>query len=368
MNDLIYFSRSAVIDLDFYCTNSNFKYSQWFNLEWPGANHIVSRVNKIETPWSLASTLYPMPTTLVGSEDFSFNMDLVANNIISKITASGRRPYFYYSGGIDSTAIMVSILKNAPQEFLNQLVVLHDNTSIEENAYFYHYYIKPRLTTQDLHTFEITAENYKTVAVIDGECGNQLMGSWNINALSYQGKYELLNKKIDQINFAQEFPTVTSFNIDLIKESTKYSPVPIENLFDFLWWANFNFKFQDVLLRRTITLYTKNLTADQSQKFFSSGIFRFYTEPELQIWSMLSKDLRHQSIQQDNKLIPKQYIYNYDKNSLWFAYKREQMSGPFLFRTSFQTLPIVAVDSNWQKYSAADRSVRQKLGQILERN
>ena len=367
MNNLIYFSIGAVLDYDFSCKDNAYKHSKWFNLEWPGDNHFDSRVNNIGSPWPLAPTICPMPATLNASTDFTTNMDLVANKIINKIIASGRQPYFYYSGGIDSTAIMVSILKNANKDFLDQLVVLHDNVSIEENAYFYHYYIKPRLTTQDLHTFEVTTENYKHIVIIDGECGNQIMGSRIINAVSYQGRYDLLDTDINKVNFAKEFPTVTDFNIELIKESIKYAPVPIKTMFDFLWWVNFNFKFQDVLVRRTMTLYTKNLAAEQSLDFWNNGLARFYSEPELQIWSLLTKDFRRKLNRKDNKLIPKQYICDYDKNTLWFAYKREQMSGPALFKTSFQTLPIIALDSNWNKYSITDLSVRQELGRILER-
>ena len=367
MNNLIYFSRSAVLELDQYYKNTNYKNSKWFNLTWLAWSHCDSRVNYIGAPWPLAPTICPMPAVLTGNEDFTTSMDLVANKMINRIITLGRKPYFYYSGGIDSTAIMVGILKNANNDFLNQLVVLHDNKSIEENAYFYHYHIKPRLTTQDLHTFEVTQENYKKVILIDGECGNQLSGSHNINALSYQGRYDLLDKKINQVNFAREFPTVTNFDIELINDSTKYSPVPIETVFDFLWWANFNFKFQDVLIRRTMTLYTKNLTSEQGLDFWNNGLARFYSEPELQIWSMLSKDTRRLSNRKDNKLAPKKYIYEYDNNPLWFAHKREQMSGPQLFRTSFQTLPIVALDSDWNKYSVADLSVRQELGRMLER-
>src|SRR4051812_43740400 len=45
--------------------------------------------------------------------------------------------YVSYSGGIDSTAILVAILETWPQEALDKVVVLLSKTSVEENPTFF---------------------------------------------------------------------------------------------------------------------------------------------------------------------------------------------------------------------------------------
>jgi hypothetical protein len=54
--------------------------------------------------------------------------------------------------------------------------------------------------------------------------------------------------------------------MELIQESIDCSPIPIDSVADLLWWVAFNFKMDDVLLRK-MALYVGNLTPDQSGDF-----------------------------------------------------------------------------------------------------
>jgi asparagine synthetase B (glutamine-hydrolysing) len=153
MNNLIYFSTGAVISHDSEVTNNDYQYHNWFNLtkglEWP--SHTTSRVHQLNTPWALSPTVCPIPKLSHNEENFDNVIDSIAEKFCQQVLQSGRTPYIAYSGGIDSTSILVSLLKINNTDFLKKLVVLHNKNSIKENPYFYHRFIENKLQTQDIN-------------------------------------------------------------------------------------------------------------------------------------------------------------------------------------------------------------------------
>jgi hypothetical protein len=175
---------------------------------------------------------------------------------------------------------------------------------------------------------------------------------------------KLLNRPWGNVDFNSMPFKVSTFNLELIKESIKLAPVEINTLYDFIWWSNFNFKFDDAMIRKMF-VYGKQLSNTQRQQFWKSGLYRFYAQPELQSWSLSNLHQLRESISQDPKYIAKKYIYNFDHNQLWFAYKKEQASVPSMF--DLQRLPIIGITDDWNTISIADDSTRQMIKQLLYR-
>jgi hypothetical protein len=165
----------------------------------------------------------------------------------------------------------------------------------------------------------------------------------------------------------------TDFNIELVVESIGLAPVPVETGCDFLWWYNFNFKFDDVLVRKMVS-YAKQLNPLQTEIFWNQGLYRFYSHNIMQIWSMTTQNQRRESSKIMPKHIPKKYIFDFDHNDFWYSSKSEQGSSADVFFSrdlglpQAQMRPVFALDSNWNKYSIADASTRVELGKILQRN
>jgi hypothetical protein len=90
----------------------------------------------------------------------------------------------------------------------------------------------------------------------------------------------------------------------------------------------------------------------------------------MQMWSMNARDLRRHYTATTVKYFPKRYIYDFDHNDFYWASKTEQGSDSrkYVKHLSIQLSPYFAFDSEWNKYSIADRSTRQLLGKILEKN
>ena len=379
MRNLIYFPLDRLSMYDPYLRSPDYVYNKWWSTL--GVDHfptmIQSRVHKIDAPWDIGPTVCPLPSLDHNELNFDRVIESVAEKFINLTNSTGRQPYVCWSGGIDSTSILVSLLRVADQEWLSKLTVLLDPVlSVNENSYFYSRFIKDNLTHIDINQFTIDSSNYNKILLVDGEAGNQCMGMASIHKLAYKGQFDLLNKQYKDVKISEILSTQTSssqfhsnenalaFVHELVEQSIPFCPVPIETVYDYLWWINFNMKFDDVLLRK-ILQYTKYINQAELKDFFKNTLYRFYAQPELQIWSMLSKDLRREYTVQDPKYFSKKYIYNFDKNDLYWSNKREEKSSSRLYTAYLAD--IVAIDTDWRRYSLKDPAVRQQLGQILKR-
>jgi hypothetical protein len=370
MNDLIYFFLPAIKAYDYSVTDKGYKFHQWFNSTL--ARTFTSRVHKLDTPWPMASTLCPLPAIVNNYQTFGDSIESIADRFCKETMQSGRVPYLAWSGGIDSTTILVSLLKVASQDFLKKLVVLHNATSIIENPYFYNRYIDQKLQTQEISTFEITPHNYNNIIVLDGQCGNQCLTGMSISINAYYSNFDLFDRDWKTIdNFSTQVPQVpilSEFSIELIKESINYSPVPINTVYDFLWWAAFNFRFDHGLLDKVL-IYTKHLDRLQTQTFYNQGLYRFYAQPEMQSWSMSTVNERRVKTRTHSpKWHAKNYIYEFDHNDLWYSTKKEEPSITSKLNTDKVQTTIVAIDTQWNKYDIRDSTTRRMLGQILQKD
>lgn len=372
MRDFIFIHLNYLYTLDPDLRSPNYKHRRWFDLlsSFKWAWHTNSRVTKLDTPWPLASTVCPIPEITNNELRFDVVIDSIAEEFCQAAERSGRTVYLCWSGGIDSTSILVSLLRVAPQTFLDKLVIVTDlDKSLTENAYFYYRFIHNKFKIQDLMSFEITADNYNKIIVVDGECGNQCMQGPSVQRQSYRGRFDLLNMPWRSINNLSDLLVGSNeFHHEIIKESIQHAPVAIDTGYDFLWWTGFNFKFDDVLIRKMFS-YSKLLNSEQTAEFWKKGLYRFYQHPVMQMWSMNAKDLRRQHADITPKYFSKKYIYEFDRNDFYWASKTEQGSDTLAFAKELRTStnPYFAFDDQWNKYSMADRQTRQLFGKMLER-
>lgn len=361
MTKFVYFSRLDVARFDPYYRTKKCRHSDWFTIALPGCSHINSRVTKLNTPWDQVDSLFPIPS-IVKTDNFSQTIETVADQFCKHVESLSLAPYLYWSGGIDSTAILVSLLKVASNDFLDRLTILHDKSSIEENVHFYYRYIDQKLKTKEISDFKITEHNYNQIIVVDGEGGNQCVGGHSIYRMCHAKQFDLLDQPWNSVNFDSGMLNVSEFNLKLIKDSIEFAPVGIDTLYDFIWWSNFNFKFDDAMIRKMLA-YGKHLSTTQRQQFWNSGLYRFFSQPEMQSWSLTNLTQLRETVRLDPKYIAKKYIYDFDHNSLWFAYKNEQGSVPEMF--DLQMLPVIGFAPDWSTISIADINVRQQLRQML---
>lgn len=368
MDKLIYFSAPTVGLYDQTLQDDSYKHQKWFTLYraelWPP--HLNSRVGGLDIPWDLDKTVCPIPEINYHSEKrFDAVIESIAEEFILRVGKSGRKPYVCWSGGIDSTAILVSLLKTCSQDFLKNLTVLISKNIYQENSYFYHHFVKDKINCQDIDEFKINSSNYNKIIVVDGEAGNQIMGHAASYKLLYFNREDLLDQGWKTIkDFTKLYTGSTDFHYQLIQESIEHSPLPITTVYDYFWWLGFNFKFDDVLLRKMLN-YGKHLTSEQSNDFWNCGLYRFYAHDLMQQWSMLTLDVRRGTCKKTPKYEQKKYIMEFDKNPFWFANKHQEGSMSDIFFKIESRNSVFAIDRTWKKYSFSNQEDRRMLGQML---
>jgi len=371
MNKLIYLLLNNIGSNDKFLLDKNYPDRAWFNLVkdvscW--GNHICSRSHQLATPWKLDISLSPIPEITHNEKRFDIVLDSVAEKFCHLVFQTRRTPYIMWSGGIDSTSILVSLLKLTNKELQERLVIVCNQASINENPYFYHHYIKDRLCTVDTDRFVVTPDNYDKILYVNGDCAEMIFGSTHPHNLARQGQLDLINHPWqDHALLSRSMLTTNQdaleFGLDMIKESIKYSPVPIETIHDFLWWHYFNFKIIDSL-PRTIIAVADQLNDLQTAEFWKDSYHVFYMRPEMQIWSMITNNHRREHMHINYKYDAKNYIYQFDQNDFYHNNKQKY---PSLIDHPANA-QVFAIDQNWRRYSYKNIDDRRLLAQWLGRN
>lgn len=373
MRNLIYMLPNRISDPEFF--NPQYQYYNWTSLvELPFTPaYMCSRVHQLDTPWHLAPSLLPIPEldSSTTESNFSVVMDSIVSKFCNLIRTTDRTPYIRWSGGVDSTTILVGILRVAEPEILNRIIVLCDTDSISENPYFYHKFIQPQLTVQDDTTFKIDSNNYNKILLVDGDCAEMIAGSTIAYAQVRLEQSDILTqpwRSVDNLEklINPDSPPKAKFLINLIKESISYSPIDIVTVYDFFWWYYFNYKINDSLMR-SVAQYTRYLNPLQSKEFFESTIHRFFVYKEMQEWSMISLPYRSEKNLLDSKYFFKKYIHDFDHNDYYYYNKHKHQSIPPAWAIRLKTDSLFAIDQDWNRYSVHVSSHRQQLGQLLGR-
>ena len=334
----------------------------------------VPRAGEWSSPWPVITN----PNYLMPAYDPSFSKsfeeitDQTALDIAKKIRNTDKEYSLFYSGGIDSTTMVVALLKNLSKEELKKVSICMSADSILENPFFYRTYIQNKLKVIDSDIYDLnTYVNENKVAVV-ADLGDGLFGTelgtrmypqfYNIgkqigyeehtlnnlyknlsNSDYHYSKYKdiiiqyfnnILQSKHSNYTdndkcFGELYYTKLDYNI-------KTSNVPVHSLHDFFWWIIFNVKFMHCALRPgTIHSTGKNRT-----KIFSEGMINWFGNNDYQLWSMANNNNGEKiqgTTQSSYKWAARKYIYEYDKNDWYFFHK-----------IKFASMPLV-VARNWRK-------------------
>lgn len=359
MTDLIYCSRQLVQKID---RSHDLMHPYFGAVAWKRIyENLRSRVIDMPCPVRFAPATSPMPRDLSGADtDFSRVFDSVADYYVSHTLSQGLKPYLWYSGGIDSTSVLVAFLRTGNRQFLDNLQIICNQASIEENPYLFDRFIRGRFQLHDTDTFRIDLNDWQTMAVFDGEAGNQALGSSIIYDFARAREYDRLASPWTEL--PPEFTRAHPYWQDVCRESIKHAPVDIETVHDLFWWIAFDFTWEEVLLRK-ILVYTHEMTAADRKQFYLKHLFRFYAHPQVQQWSLATTHQRRESLKTTTKYYPKRYIHEWDRNDIYFAQKREMGSVSQVFLD--RKMPsdwIFGMDQDFNLLDIRDRSIRQSVG------
>jgi asparagine synthetase B (glutamine-hydrolysing) len=290
---------------------------------------MMDRTETIKVP--INSTILPflkLPKFKNVNTNFEELCEKRARLLLDKAISTSRKLTIMYSGGIDSTLIMVSLLKVATDKELKEnVIVLLTQASIFENESFFKNYIIKKCNIESTFDFTHFLGNNKYI-VVTGETGDQLFGSMATkNFFIKYGKEfvfgEATYEKIEKI-----FLDTHLTNEKLNKEETskvilplfkviKNAPLEITSVYHFFWWLNFTLKWQSVYTR---TLAYTNPKYEKTLKM-EDNYFAFFSDEEMQLWVMNNPDKLIRDDYKSYKYIAKDIIYKFDKNEDYWKNK-----------------------------------------------
>ena len=254
---------------------------------------------------------------LVKSKKQSFSWEECCQQRAAQLMKLNKDKYYIsYSGGIDSTTALASLLKFWPKDFLERLVIYMNSESIKENPSFFLDHIMNKFPIFSSFS-EISSKLVSEDALlITGELGDQLFGSDMLGPGSTAFGDETLHQSYEKytplyINAYLENDTEGTGEriFSVIKDIVTESPIPIKTTFDFFWWLNFSQKWQNVKFR----YLERNIWSLKAT--YGNHILHFFDTPEFQHWSLDNHDLKIGKGWADYKIAAKNFLYNFTKNS-----------------------------------------------------
>lgn len=290
----------------------------------------------------------PIPTPFTEPITMTELMDSRAVNLLSK----NQQIVVMYSGGVDSTAVLISFMKNLPENEWDRLKIYYDEESIQENPEFWRI-IEPTKIQKILLTateYDETMREDDYDLITSGWCADQLFGS-DIHVVvpdAYHmpwidGVKEAYKVKLNLPISDKSLEVIESVYSDYAKTFG----VTLNQFCEFAWLFNWAVKWGHVA----------NITNLQLAGSKNSGKgMAFFNTLDFQRWSLGRVDRLHKSHVYRNTILYKrplkQYIYEYNHINSYYM-KKGKLNSMIRAQKAASTLTVLT-DQGYKIYSFKD--------------
>ena len=194
MTRLIYGNPSVLASPELTQYPGMVRYAQVFKLY---GNWVMplDRTGVITTPIQTVS-LFPMPKFRPFTKSYEDICNDRAKELLASAEKLGIEIYILYSGGIDSTCLLVSLLKHATPEQKKHLIVLLSHESIIENPRFYEEHIRGKLRVESSIMFaDLIGQNDM---LLSAEHNDLVMGNASASGLIARHGPSILHTPYDR--------------------------------------------------------------------------------------------------------------------------------------------------------------------------
>lgn len=289
---------------------------------------LTDRTNSIK--YGIKTNVYPsLELPKFEKKDLNFEQlcNQRARDLLDRAIRSNRKLAVMFSGGIDSTLIIVSLFKIATDlELKKYVTVLLSPISITENPNIFYNYILKKCEVESSFDFDIF-QGHKNYIVVNGESGDQLFGSAVIkNILDKYGiDFIFSHPTKDKINLlfdkqlklsSQRGGSLARRNVNLetiinaLDKIIMSAPFEIKTIYHYFWWINFTQKWQSVYLRSVAFTNKKNHNSINPE----DNYFNFFNTEKMQLWCLNNTDKLIKDEWRTYKYVMKDIIYDFDKN------------------------------------------------------
>ncbi len=289
---------------------------------------LIDRTNTIQVPVNV-KIHSPLPEFRKLDKTYEQICDERAVELLKRSDKQGLPIYTFYSGGIDSTLVLVSLLKNASAAQKERICVLLSQESIAENPNFYRDHLRGKVKLEAAAIYPYILS--KKALFVGGEYNDQIFGSALFKDFMDLFGENAAKTKYNRQKMSKMFgrklhdPTAVSWYMDLFERLYSAAPCPVSSNADFLWWINFSLKWQSVYFR--MLTYTSDFAAHNiDTDFIENYFFHFFGTEDFQLWSMNNPDKRVITTWESYKWEAKEVIYRFNKDSHYRDYKTKNGS------------------------------------------
>lgn len=353
-NGYIFYNTSVVTHRDNTSLPGIAAFKKFFSI-YPQSSVFIDRTHTVKTPVK-AHSLFPVPALVPFKKTYAEVCDERALQLLKRSTWLDAPIYVTWSGGIDSTTVLVALLKNASEAERARLVVLLTEESISEYPDFYRTHIRGKLTCDSMSLFPYLLGS--DVMIVGGEGNDQVFGS-DISArlISKKGPgiiHEPYNRQVvlDYFGAIINDPGVTELCVQLLERVCSKAPVVLTTHFDYLWWLSFAVKWQFVhtrMLAYTARRHVGGITGT----YLGTKFDQFFNTDDFQLWSMSNMDKKIKDTWNTYKWPAKDYIYDFTNDD---DYRKNKQKRGSLAIALQQQHSYNFIDSNFHCYETLDSS------------
>lgn len=259
--------------------------------------------------------------------DIDTLIDNRANAVVNYCKVNNLKPTLFYSGGVDSTAILCSLLK-----ITNDVaIVIDDYYSINYNPEFYNRFIKDKLEILELKKIYLYKNRFKYIienkelenyCFISGDCVDHLFVTDFLN--THQNLYNMNWKDAFKKTINSDEFSLVNINIDeYIDIYSDYMNMigfnDVEYFYEFMTLFNYYCSYNTE--RYIVNCRYKNIINSNVIVFFDTPKFNCYI---MNYFNKVRKDkVNHYVDTKFYKTPLKKYIYKFDNNEYDLLYKQK---------------------------------------------
>jgi len=258
-------------------------------------------------------------------QQFNDSLEEICQSTVEKYKNINKQIYILWSGGIDSTLLVISFLKSSIDK--ENIIVACNIDSVRENYNFYKKYILPNfkvissdimMQNGNLSVFDGLILNGDPADVLYGyDLASDILKILGPNYLQLPCDRENV---INYFNLKGLSNNSANFWYDYFKSTTNKSYKPIITMQDFSWWEGFNYRWQAANEKLKIRLSSES----------SKNYKQFFNTTEFQLWSI---HRQFSPIKQfsDFKKESKRIIFDYTKDEFYYRHKIKLNSNTHIF-------------------------------------
>ena len=365
------------------------KYWMYINFGIYAVRNLIPRQGTLPTPFEYSRAYQDFlapPSLRIIPDTLDDLCDARAVELFQIAKQQNKKIAVMWSGGIDSTLVLTSFLRNLNKSDLEIIEVICSLNSIMENPDFYRDFIQDRLRVIPTLDFDISNEFLNNYILLSGEPGDgvfgpstgmyvDLLATGEHNKLLWRDSRELITtgiknfrKRLNQNSklvvdepegFSDWYYEKISNNLEEVK------PEGVDTIADWWWWHYYNFKWEDILYLPVIRHRHASNTPVSTENIQQYIANTFFNTEKIQLWSYSNLKNHCPGDLTTHKHLAKQYIFAFDKNQNYLHAKRKTAS---LSRLNDYTIQgnLVYFDNNWQRYTVNTPGVKEFFYDRLE--